>query len=78
MSYDELCKSIGIDREAITKTCAGPVSGAIGKEPDVARQKMGKRIKRPLEDWSHLVSGYGRNISDKLKSKHQTKNQKPK
>lgn len=69
MNYDDLCKSLGIDREAISKTAVGPVSGSIGKELDVKRQKMGKRIKRPLEDWSHLVSGYGRNISDRLKSK---------
>lgn len=69
MNYDDLCKSLGIDRDAITKTAAGPVNGAIGKELDVTRQKMGKKIKRPLEDWSHLVSSYGRSVSNKLKGK---------
>lgn len=73
MSYEDLCKSIGIDRDAITKACADPLNGAIGREPDTKRQNVGERIKRPLEDWSHLVSGYGRNISDKLRSKPRRK-----
>lgn len=62
MNYDELCKSLGIDREAIRNACDVPVTGAIGREPGNPK-KIGLRFHRPLnEDLSHLNGENGRKI----------------
>lgn len=69
MNYNELCKSLGIDRDAITKACADPVSSAVGKEQLYFQQYIGKREKPPIEDVSHLVDEYGQTISRRLRKK---------
>ena len=71
-SYEELCRSLGIDREAITKAVAGPEKGSINNEAACWRKPMGKRLKPAIEDedLSHLVSPLARKIANKLKAKH--------
>lgn len=72
MTYDELCKSIGIDREAITKACADPISIAVGKEPRYFQLNVGPRVKAPpIEDVSRLIDQYGQEISRRNR-KHPT------
>jgi hypothetical protein len=74
MSYDELCKSLGIDREAITKACADPVSIAVGKEQRYFQNVIGPRVKSPpIEDVSRLVDEYGQEISKRLRKPPNTK-----
>jgi len=69
MTYDELCKSIGIDREAITKACADPVSIAVGKEPRYFQINVGPRVKDPpiKEDMSKYIDQYGQEISNRMR-----------
>jgi len=67
LNYDELCKSIGIDREAITKACADPVNTSVCKEPMYFRKNMGKRYKPPIEDLSRFVSPLGQRVAQKLR-----------
>jgi hypothetical protein len=67
MSYSELCKSLGIDREAITKRCEEPTSTAVGREKEYLKQNIGRRVKPPMEDVSHLIDPYGQTISKRLK-----------
>ena len=67
MNLEDRYKSLGIDREAITKACADPVSAAVGKERDYFQINMGKRYKPPIEDVSHLVDEYGQNMSKRLR-----------
>ena len=71
MTYDELCKSLGIDREVITKACADPLNGAICKEKGIWGVPMGKRVQtnRVDEDVSHLVTPLARRISNRLRAK---------
>jgi hypothetical protein len=72
MSYEDLCKNLGIDREAITKAATEPSNGAITQEKGLWRVPMGKRILAPDrkdEDVSHLVSPLARRIANKLKAK---------
>lgn len=70
MNYDELCKSIGIDRGAITKACADPPNTAIRKEPYYLKRKIGQRVNPPPgADLSHLVSKTARQIASKLRRK---------
>lgn len=73
MSYDELCKSLGIDREAITKACADPVNTAVGKETRYFQDNIGKRYKPPIEDLSRFVDNYGQSISRRLRKSPTTK-----
>ena len=64
MTYTELCKSLGIDREAITKACADPVSTAVGKEQRYFQDTIGERIKPPIEeDLSRFVSKMGQKMA---------------
>lgn len=68
MNYSDLCKSIGIDRDEITKKCADPVNPQICKEPLYFTKKIGPRHRPPTgEDLSHMVSKPARQISDKLR-----------
>ena len=69
MNYQDLCKSLGIDREAITKACAAPESTSVGKEPLYFQLHIGPRVKPPTEDLSRLVDEYGQTISKRLKNK---------
>jgi hypothetical protein len=69
MSYSELCKSLGIDREAITKRCEEPTSTAVGREKEYLKQIIGRRGKPPMGDVSRLVVPYGQTISKRLKKK---------
>ena len=41
MSYEDLCKSLGIDREAIAKQCENPNSTAVGQEKEYLKQNIG-------------------------------------
>lgn len=63
MTYDDLCKSLGIDREAITKACADPVSTSVGKEQTYFTDKIGERIKPPMDDLSRFVSKMGQKMA---------------
>ncbi len=73
MSYDDLCKKLGIDRAAITKAVEEPKNQSVkvGKEGSLWRVPMGKRVQtnRVDEDMSHLVTPLARKISNKLKAK---------
>lgn len=69
MTYEERCKLLGIDREAITKACEVPTSTAVGKEPLYFTRNVGRRHKPPMEDVSHLVDAYGQTISKRLRKK---------
>jgi hypothetical protein len=69
MSYSELCKSLGIDREAITKALDVPTSTSVGREKEYFRDNIGPRVKPPMEDVSHLIDPYGQTISKRLKKK---------
>lgn len=69
MSYEELCKSLGIDREAITKACAEPPSIAVGKEPGFSHRPVGQRVKPPIEDLSRFVSKMGQKVARKLRKR---------
>ena len=67
MSYSELCKSLGIDRDAITARCIEPTSAAVGREREYFRDNIGPRVKPPMEDVSHLIDPYGQTISKRLR-----------
>jgi hypothetical protein len=69
MNLEDRYKSLGIDREAITKACADPVSTAVGKEQLYFTKYLGKRYKPPIEDLSRLVNEYGQNMSKRLRKK---------
>lgn len=72
MNYNELCKSIGIDRDAITKACADPVKASITKENRTFKVNIGKRYKPPIEDVSRLVDDYGQKMSKRLRKPQPT------
>jgi len=69
MSYEDLCKSLGIDREAITQQCMEPASAAVGHEREYLSDRIGQRVKPPTEDVSHLIPPYGQTISKRLRKK---------
>lgn len=73
MTLEDRYKSLGIDREAITKACADPVSIAVGKEQERFQKPIGKRYKPPIEDLSRLVDEYGQTISKRLRKLPTTK-----
>ena len=57
MNLEDRYKSLGIDREAITKACADPVSTAVTKEPTYFQLHIGPRYKPPLtEDLSRFTN----------------------
>lgn len=66
-SYEDLCKSLGIDRPAITAALDVPTSTAVGKEKLYLHDNIGKRIRPPMEDISHLIDPYGQTISKRLR-----------
>lgn len=68
-SYEELCKSLGIDRQAITASLEVPTSTAVGTEKTYLRHNIGPRVKPPMEDVSHLIDPYGQRISKRLRKK---------
>ena len=64
MNYNDLCKSLGIDREAITKACADPVSASVGKEQTYFQHNIGERVRPPIEeDLSRFVSKMGQKMA---------------
>lgn len=67
MSYYDLCKSLGIDREAITRACADLPNIAVGKEPAFFTKTIGSRYNPPIEDLSRFVSKMGQKVSRKLR-----------
>lgn len=70
MSYEERFKQLlGIDRSVITERCAEPASTAVGKEKEHFSDRIGPRVKPPIEDVSHLIDPYGQTISKRLKKK---------
>lgn len=74
MTYNELCKSLGIDREAITKACADPVSISVGKEQRYFKPDLVNRHKPPIkEDLSRLIDAYGQRMSKLLRKPPITK-----
>ena len=59
MTYNDLCKSLGIDRDAITKSCTEPLlNHAVGREREVFKEKVGPRVPPTIkqEDLSRFVS----------------------
>ena len=57
MNLEDRYKSLGIDREAITKACADPPSASVGKEPLYFQLNIGPRYKPPLtEDLSRFTN----------------------
>lgn len=73
MTLEDRYKSLGIDREAITKACADPPSTSVGKEPLYFQLHIGPRVKPPTEDLSRLVDEYGQTISKRLRKPPTTK-----
>jgi hypothetical protein len=69
MTYEDRCKSLGIDREAITKACADPESTAVGKERDYLTKAIGTRVKPLMEDLSRFVSKMGQKVAGKLRKR---------
>lgn len=70
MTLEDRYKSLGIDRDAITRACADPVSTAVGKEQEYFQTYIGPRVKPPIkEDLSRYVDAYGQTISKRLKKK---------
>jgi hypothetical protein len=69
MTYADLCKSLGIDREAITKACEEPKNHAVGREREVFMERVGKRVKPTAmeEDLSRFVSKMGQKVAGKLR-----------
>jgi hypothetical protein len=69
MTYEDLCKSIGIDRDKIKKS-GHPGKTPVVKEPAYLAPRGTPRVRRPPgEDLSHLVTPLARKIADKLKGK---------
>lgn len=70
MNLEDRYKSLGIDRKAITKACADPVSTAVTKEPTYFQLNIGPRVKAPpIEDVSHLVDEQGQAMAKRLRKK---------
>ena len=64
MNLEDRYKSLGIDREAITKACADPVSASVGKEVSYFTDKIGDRVRPPIEeDLSRFVSKMGQKMA---------------
>jgi hypothetical protein len=60
---------MSIDREAITKRCDEQTKTPVGREKEYLKQNIGRRVKPPMEDVSHLIDPYGQTISKRLKKK---------
>jgi hypothetical protein len=68
MTLEDRYKSLGIDREAITKACADPVSTAVTKEPTYFQLHIGPRVKAPpIEDMSRFIDEEGQRMSKRLR-----------
>ena len=75
MTYEEKLKALGIDREAITKACEGPVNPVISREKDYypegafinGRLKFGPRQRPqiPQEDLTYLNPERGNTTSQR-------------
>mgnify|MGYP001617718200 FL=1 len=70
MNLEDRYKSLGIDRDAITRACADPVSTSVGKEQECFQKPIGKRYKPPIEeDLSRFAAAHGKTISKRLRKK---------
>ena len=68
MSYEARFKELlGIDRQSITEALQETTNVAGRKEKTYLTEKIGKRVKPPMEDISHLIDPYGQTISKRLR-----------